>query len=50
MFIDFEDIAGMGVIGILIVGVFVLLGAIPVSLLLCIVVLTGMALMFGQNG
>lgn len=50
MFIDFEDIAGMGLIGILVVGVFVLLGAIPFSVLFCIAVITGLALMFGKNG
>ena len=50
MFIDLEDIAGIGVLGILVVGVFVLLGAIPISVLICIAIITGLALAFGNKG
>lgn len=46
MFLDFRDIAGMGIIGIFVVGFFVLMGALTWPIWLCVVFLTWLAIKF----
>jgi hypothetical protein len=47
-FLEFKDLAGLGVFGTIIIGLFVLLGAMPVSMLVCVMILTGLAIKFGR--
>lgn len=46
MFIDFRDIAGMGIIGIFVVGFFVLFGALTWPVWACVAFLTWLAIKF----
>jgi hypothetical protein len=46
MFLDFRDLAGMGIIGIFIIGFLVLMGAFAWPLLLAWVFLTWLAIQF----
>lgn len=48
MFIDFRDIFGFGIIGMVIVGFFVLIGGAPVSILLCLGILTYLAMKYAK--
>jgi hypothetical protein len=45
--LNLDDFAGMGIMGIIITVPFVLLGAIPGSVLLCMVIAVGVALALG---
>ena len=46
----FKDIAGIGVVGTILVGFFVLFGGLPIMCLVGLVMLTGMAIGFGRKG
>jgi hypothetical protein len=48
MFIDFRDIFGFGIIGMIIVGFFVLLGGLPISVIICLGILTYLAFKYAQ--
>lgn len=47
--INFDDIAGMAMMGIIVTVPFVLLGAIPGSVLLFMLIGTGIAIMFASG-
>lgn len=47
--LNFDDFAGMAIMGIILTAPFVLLGAVPGSVLLFMVVGAGLAIMFGAK-
>lgn len=46
---NFEDFSGMAMMGILVVAPFVFLGAVPSSVLVCLLVLFGVSMMLGRG-
>lgn len=48
MFINFRDLSGIGIIGCAVIGFFVLLGGLPVISLLCVGILTYLAMKYAR--
>jgi hypothetical protein len=44
----FKDVVGLGFYGILITLFFVLMGAMPATMLFCLIILTGLAIYFNN--
>jgi len=50
MFLSLEDCTGLCVMGIIVISPFVLLGAVPPSILVCLIVLAALAFNLHKGG